>query len=139
MCIRDSRGPVLPVIGRGDTLGEPSQLRRRQRCGEHAQCAIQLSQRVRCRIPVRPVRERYGAVGIGMGTVSFSGEDEELITRFGDRGGIPVGGHAPEQLAGDHIEDGDGIVIGFCDQQTRAIGGKCDSIGCCLLYTSRCV
>jgi hypothetical protein len=54
--------------------------------------------------------------------VSFSGESEELTTYFGDRGGIPVGRNAPEQLAGSHIEDGDGIVVGFCYQQTLAIG-----------------
>src|SRR5207247_7170256 len=87
----------------------------------------------RCRLLVRPVGERYGAVGVGMSAVSFSREHEELITDLGDRGGIPVSRNAPEQLAGGYVEDGNGIVVGFCYQQTLAVGGKCDGVGCAAL------
>src|ERR1700719_2175149 len=68
-----------------------------------------------------------------MGAVSFSREGEELITRFSDRCGIPVGRKSPEQLAGGDVEDGDGIVVGFCNKQTLSIMGKCDGVGCAAL------
>ena len=96
---------------------------------EHAQCAIQLSERIGGRIPIGPVRERNGTIGVGMRAVAFAGDDQQFSVDFGERGRIPVGRHAPQQLAGSHVEDGDGIVVGFGDQETLAIGAQRDRIG----------
>ena len=64
-----------------------------------------------------------------MRAVSLAGDDQQFSIDFGDRGRIPVGRNAPEQLAGVPLENRDGIVVGFRYQQALAIGAECDGVG----------